>query len=104
MVLSVHPSGKTIWWRSIQAAALSETTKEMLRHWSIKGRVSIDERPGIVYQRSCIGEGEADTLIGKEPYRTTQEVTAVIVKRLMPLAALVKILIYDNGKEFATHQ
>jgi len=44
------------------------------------------------------------TVIGKAPNRTAQEVTAVIVKRLMPLADQVKTLTYDNGKEFASHQ
>jgi IS30 family transposase len=95
------------------------------RRGQLKGRVSIDERPEIVNQRSRIGDWEADTVIGKQggsvlvtlverktrltvigkaPNRTAHEVTAVIVKRLMPLAAQVKTLTYDNGKEFASHQ
>ena len=95
------------------------------RRGQLKGRVSIDERPEIVNQRSRIGDWEADTVIGKQggsvlvtlverktrlavigkaPNRTAQEVTAVIVKRLMPLASQVKTLTYDNGKEFASHQ
>jgi len=95
------------------------------RRGQLKGRVSIDERPEIVSQRSRIGDWEADTVIGKQggavlvtlverksrltvigkaPNRTAQEVTAVIVKRLMPLADQVKTLTYDNGKEFASHQ
>jgi IS30 family transposase len=95
------------------------------RRGQLKGRVSIDDRPEIVNQRSRIGDWEADTVIGKQggavlvtlverktrltvigkaPNRTAQEVTAVIVKRLMPLAAQVKTMTYDNGKEFALHQ
>ena len=95
------------------------------RRGQLKGRVSIDERPEIVNQRSRVGDWEADTVIGKQggsvlvtlverktrltvigkaPNRTAQEVTAVIVKRLMPLAGQVKTLTYDNGKEFASHQ
>ena len=95
------------------------------RRGQLKGRVSIDERPEIVNQRSRIGDWEADTVIGKQggavlvtlverktrlavigkaPNRTAQEVTAVIIKRLIPLAAQVKTLTYDNGKEFASHQ
>ena len=95
------------------------------RRGQLKGRVSIDDRPEIVDQRSRIGDWEADTVIGKQggsvlvtlverktrwtvigkaPNRTAQEVTAVIVKHLMPLAAQVKTLTYDNGKEFASHQ
>ena len=91
----------------------------------IKGRVSIDERPDVVNQRSRIGDWEADTVIGKQggsvlitlverktrfsvigkaPNRTAQEVTSVILKRLKPLAPQVQTLTYDNGKEFAMHQ
>jgi len=95
------------------------------RRGQIKGRVSIDERPEVVNQRSRIGDWEADTVIGKQggtvlvtlverktrfsvigkaPNRTAQEVKAVILKRLKPLAAQVQTLTYDNGKEFALHQ
>ncbi len=95
------------------------------RRGQIKGRVSIDERPEVVNERSRIGDWEADTVIGKQggdvlvtlverktrwsmigkaPNRTAQEVQAVIVKRLLPLASHVKTLTYDNGKEFAFHQ
>lgn len=95
------------------------------RRGQLKGRVSIDERPEVVNQRSRIGDWEADTVIGKQggavlvtlverktrftvsgkaPNRTAQEVTAVIVNLLTPLADQVKTLTYDNGKEFASHQ
>jgi IS30 family transposase len=95
------------------------------RRGQIKGRVSIDERPSIVNERSRVGDWEADTVIGKQggavlvtlverktrlsvigkaPNRTAQEVTTVILKGLTPLAAQVQTLTYDNGKEFALHQ
>lgn len=95
------------------------------RRGQIKGRVSIDERPEVVNERSRIGDWEADTVIGKQggevlvtlverktrwsmigkaPNRTAKEVRAVIVKRLLPLATHVQTLTYDNGKEFAYHQ
>jgi len=95
------------------------------RRGQIKGRVSIDERPDVVNQRSRVGDWEADTVIGKQggsvlvtlverktrfsmigkaPNRTAQEVTSVIVERLKPLASHVQTLTYDNGKEFALHQ
>ena len=35
------------------------------RRGQIRGRVSIDERPGVVGERSRIGDWEADTVIGK---------------------------------------
>ncbi len=95
------------------------------RRGQIKGRVSIDERPSIVNERSRVGDWEADTVIGKQggavlvtlverktrlsvigkaPNRTAQKVTAVILKGLTPLASQVQTLTYDNGKEFALHQ
>ena len=93
------------------------------RRGQIKGRVSIDERPEVVNERSRIGDWEADTVIGKQggdvlvtlverktrwsmigkaPNRTAKEVRAVIVKRLLPLASHVQTLTYDNGN--ALHQ
>ena len=95
------------------------------RRGQLKGRVSIDERPEVVNERSRIGDWEADTVIGKQgsavlvtlverktrwsmigkaPDRTAQKVRAVIVNRLLPFASHVKTLTYDNGKEFALHQ
>jgi len=95
------------------------------RRGQIKGRISIDERPDVVNQRTRIGDWEADTVIGKQggavlvtlverktrwsmigkaPNRTAQEVTTVILKRLQPLMSQVQTLTYDNGKEFAKHQ
>jgi IS30 family transposase len=95
------------------------------RRGQLKGRVSIDERPSIVNERSRVGDWEADTVIGKQggavlvtlverktrlavigkaPNKTALEVTAVILKGLVPLAHQVQTLTYDNGKEFALHQ
>ena len=95
------------------------------RRGQLKGRVSIDERPEVVNERTRIGDWEADTVIGKQgsavlvtlverktrwsmigkaPDRTAQKVRAVIVKRLLPFASHVKTLTYGNGKEFALHQ
>ena len=95
------------------------------RRGQIKGRISIDERPDVVNQRSRIGDWEADTVIGKQggavlvtlverktrwstigkaPNRTAQEVKTVILECLQPLASQVQTLTYDNGKEFAQHQ
>jgi len=94
------------------------------RRGQIKGRVSIDERPEVVSQRSRVGDWEADTVIGKQggavlvtlierktrfsvigkaPNRTAQEVKSVILERLQPLASQVQTLTYDNGKEFTLH-
>jgi IS30 family transposase len=95
------------------------------RRGQIKGRISIDERPEIVNERSRIGDWEADTVIGKQgsavlvtlverktrwsviaktPDRTAKKVQDVIVNKLLPLAPHVRTLTYDNGKEFALHR
>jgi IS30 family transposase len=91
----------------------------------LKGRVSVDERPDVVNERSRIGDWEADTVIGqqgggvlvtlverrtrlsvigKASNRTARKVTDVILTGLTSLAAQVQTLTYDNGKEFALHQ
>jgi len=95
------------------------------RRGQIKGRISIDERPDVVSQRSRIGDWEADTVIGKQggavlvtlverktrwstigkaSDKTAQKVKTVILECLQPLASQVQTLTYDNGKEFAQHQ
>lgn len=95
------------------------------RRGQIKERISIDERPEIVNERSRVGDWEADTVIGKQGSavlvtlverktrwsviakasdRTAKKVQDVIVNKLLPLASHVKTLTYDNGKEFALHR
>ena len=95
------------------------------RRGQIKGRVSIDERPDVVDQRSRIGDWEVDTVVGKRggaalvtlverksrlsviakvASRSAQNVEDAIVTQLKPLASEVHTLTYDNGKEFAYHQ
>ena len=95
------------------------------RRGQIRGRVSIDERPGVVGERSRIGDWEADTVIGrpggpvlltlaerrtrysviaKAPDKSAQAVTDALLTALQPQAGLVHTLTYDNGKEFAYHQ
>jgi IS30 family transposase len=91
----------------------------------IKERVSIDERPSIVDERSRIGDWEADTVIGRQGgevlvtlverktrlsliglaiNKTAQAVKETILALLRPLMDQVKTLTYDNGKEFAYHK
>jgi len=95
------------------------------RRGQIKGRVSIDERPDIVDQRSRIGDWEVDTVVGKRggaalvtlverksrlsviakvASQSAQNVEDAIVTQLKPFASEVHTLTYDNGKEFAYHQ
>ncbi len=95
------------------------------RRGQIRGRVSIDERPSVVEERSRIGDWEADTVVGKRggaalvtlverktrlsviakvPRQSAQKVRDAIMTQLEPLASEVHTLTYDNGKEFAYHQ
>jgi IS30 family transposase len=94
------------------------------RRGQIIGRISINERPLIVNQRSRLGDWEADTIIGA----THQQAIISIVERATQLVLLKKIaqkrsdivkdglielmepyenavhtLTCDNGKEFAKH-
>ncbi len=95
------------------------------RRGQIKGRISIDERPDVVDERSRIGDWEVDTVIGKPGgpvlvtlaerksrlsliglavNKTAQAVKASILRLLEPIAEQVLTLTYDNGKEFAYHE
>jgi IS30 family transposase len=95
------------------------------RRGQIPDRRSITERPEWIERRAHIGHWEGDTVIGaahqhaivtlverKSGYavvtkvnrKTSDQVSAAIVKRLKPLASRVKTITYDNGKEFAGHK
>ncbi len=90
----------------------------------IPDRTDISERPEIVEAKERIGGWEADTIIGKghsgalvslvdraSKYtllqrvgrRTAAAVGAALLEMLLPLAALVRTITADNGKEFAGH-
>ena len=94
------------------------------RRGRIRERVSIDERPAVVEERSRIGDWEVDTVIGKPggavlvtlveryarlsvlalaPNKTAEAVKEAILKAIQPLSSQVYTLTYDNGKEFALH-
>lgn len=91
----------------------------------IPHRVSIDQRPVIVDNRSRIGDWELDTIIGKghkqalvsiterksrltllaKVKHKTAELVSLSINRLLgPIASKVFTLTSDNGKEFAKHQ
>ena len=104
------------------------------RRGNLKNRVSIDERPDVVEQRSRIGDwparrghagGEADTIIGKGhkqalvslterrsrlsliykvERKTKEEVSDAVTTLLNPIKENVLTLTSDNGKEFAGHE
>ena len=95
------------------------------RRGVIKNRVSIDERPAIVDQKTRIGDWEGDTVIGKNhkgglvtlaerksryvlaghiASRHADGVTAVITRLLSPHKDKCHTITFDNGKEFAEHE
>ena len=91
----------------------------------IKNRVSIDDRPQIVDDKSRIGDWEIDTVIGKGHRgalvtivervtnftvsrqvdgKTAAAVTQATIALLKPLKDVVHTITADNGKEFAYHE
>lgn len=95
------------------------------RRGHLRNRVSIEERPSIVEDRTRLGDWELDTIIGKGrrkvlvsltertsrlaliakvPNKEAVGVTHAILKLLTPLSKQVYTLTADNGKEFAQHE
>lgn len=92
---------------------------------TIPERISIDERPAIVDEKSRLGDWEGDTIIGKGHQgavvtlverkskltlamqvdnKTEENVTAAIIALLKPYQSLVHTITFDNGKEFTNHK
>lgn len=90
----------------------------------IPERKDIEERPAIVDSKTRAGDWEADlvsgirtngylvtlverfsktTLIGYVSQKTSDEVTAEIIKLLKPYASDVHTITFDNGREFSGH-
>ena len=95
------------------------------RRGTIKNRIGIDERPGIVDQKNRIGDWEGDTVIGKNhqgalvtlverksryilaaqvPGKHASGVTAAVTRLLRPHKRKCHTMTFDNGKEFAEHE
>lgn len=95
------------------------------RRGQMPGRVSIEQRPSIVDEKSRIGDWEVDLIIGhdrrtalltlterksklallrKLRRRLAPMVTYAMLKLLKPLADRVFTVTADNGREFAQHQ
>jgi IS30 family transposase len=91
----------------------------------IPNRKDIDERPVIVDQKERLGDWEADlvvgsagsgylvtlaervsrmALIGFVDHKTVAEVTAEIIRLLLPHKQHVHTITFDNGREFNGHQ
>ena len=95
------------------------------RRGVIPNRVSIDERPPIVAERSRIGDWEIDTVIGAKHQGAfvtsverasrylvmtavtstkAPEVTEALIRMMKPHRAKVRTFTSDNGREFTEHQ
>ena len=95
------------------------------RRGTIKNRVSIDERPEIVAEKTRMGDWEGDTLIGKNHKgglvtlaerksryvlaghirsKHAAGVTAVTTRLLTPYKDKCHTITFDNGREFAEHE
>ena len=91
----------------------------------IKNRVSIDDRPKVVEDKSRIGDWEIDTVIGKGHSgalvtivervtkltvssrvnsKSAADVTQATIALLRPFEDVVHTITADNGKEFAYHE
>ena len=91
----------------------------------IKNRVSIDDRPQVVDDKSRIGDWEIDTMIGKGHSgalvtivervtkftvstrvnsKSAADVTQATIALLKPFEDVVHTITADNGKEFAYHE
>jgi IS30 family transposase len=91
----------------------------------IKNRVSIDDRPSVVDEKSRVGDWEIDTVIGKGHSgalvtiiervtkftvsqqvegKTAAAVTKATIDLLKPMQDVVLTITADNGKEFAYHE
>lgn len=95
------------------------------RRGQIKNKVSIEDRPKIVDEKSRIGDWEIDTVIGKNhkgalvtivdrvskftviakvATKHADVVTAATIKNLSLYASVVHTITSDNGREFAGHE
>lgn len=95
------------------------------RRGTIPNRLSIEQRPAIVEQRSRLGDWEADTVIGKNhrqaivsiverksgftlirkvERRTADAVSRAMTTLLKPYRQQVHTITSDNGREFAGHE
>ena len=91
----------------------------------IRDRVSIEQRPGVVEEKSRMGDWEIDlvvgrkqhgalvtlverrsryTLIGKVATKQAEEVATTTIDLLEPQKQHTHTITADNGKEFAAHQ
>lgn len=95
------------------------------RRGPLQGRISIDQRPSVVDQKSRLGDWEVDTIFSgtgrsalitavervskycamcQVPDKTQDTISSYLPKLLSPYKQLVHTITSDNGVEFAGHK
>ncbi len=115
-------------YKQLRIAHKAKNRKRYGKHdyrGKIPNRKDIDDRPVIVDKKERVGDWEADlvvgsgasgylvtlaerfsrmTLIGFVDHKTAPEVTAEIIRLLLPFKQNVHTITFDNGREFNGHQ
>jgi IS30 family transposase len=69
-------------------------------HWECDTVIGANHKGGVV---TMVERKSGYTVMAKVFHKTCELVNSAIVDKLQPLAARVKALTFDNGKEFAGH-
>lgn len=123
---SADPTDKDLYRHLKHGARKAKRGNRQDSRGTIKGRVSITERPQVVEERSRLGDIEVDLMMGKAhksallvlTNRTTllTKLQKVTSRRAQPMAeaiigqlsgipsGFIKTLTFDNDKAFARHQ
>lgn len=129
MDLSTHSGRQTSRRGSVSSSALPKAGRKRYGSYDRRGkmpnRVSIEERPAVVEERTRVGDWEVDTLLGKRHHqaivtlterksrfgllakvdqRTANQVGEAMIEVLQSVADRVHTFTADNGKEFADHE
>ena len=112
-------------WLRCQKVRRKRYASGQERRGTLKNRVSIEQRPKVVDERTRMGDWEGDTVIGKAHKgvlvtlverksrytlacqlnsRHSTLVSQAVIALLRPHKQCCKTLTFDNGKEFAEHE
>ena len=69
-------------------------------HWELDTIIGKGHKQAIV---SMVERKSGYAVLAKVPRKTADHVSTAIITCLKPIAAMVKTLTYDNGKEFSEH-
>ena len=83
----------------LTAPGVSSPRRE-IGHWELDTIIGKGQKQAIV---SMVERKSGYAVLAKVPRKTADRVSTAIITSLEPIAAIVKTLTYDNGKEFAEH-